>query len=162
MKEFSSCCTQTDLHGMTENALDLLSAVWGMLDGGEQVKGLSSLFSQYCVEQFHCTVPDDFLLYAAPAMSQLSLSHRTNVLYNLAKGIGSVRADKSDSLFPVKRMPMGLLEFMTNFFVSTDARNVSAFLLMWFVYMHLLLCCTKLSQIPSCPSDYRLWLQSMY
>ncbi len=114
-KECSSCSTQTDVHGMTDNALDHLSAVWGMLDGREQVRGLSSLFSRYCAEQFECTVPDDFLLYAAPAMSQLSVSHRSNVLYNQAKGLGCMRAHKSDALFPTKRMPMGLLEFMENF-----------------------------------------------
>ncbi len=124
-EECSSCSMQTEVHGMTGNGLDPLSAVWGMLDGREQVMGLSALFSRYCDEQFECTVPDDFLLYAAPAMSQLSVSHRSNVLYNLAKGLSCMRADKSDSLFPTKRMPMGLLEFMANFFVSSESRKVS-------------------------------------
>ncbi|XP_064396992.1 uncharacterized protein LOC135343891 isoform X1 [Halichondria panicea] len=100
-----------------------------------QVRGLSSLlFSRYCAEQFECTectVPDDFLLYAARAMSQLSVSN------TLAKGFGCMRADRSDSLFPTNRMPMGLLEFMANFFVSSESRKV-----------------------PSCPGDYRQWLQS--
>ena len=107
----SSCSTQTEqteLHGIMHSI---------------QVRGLSSLlFSRYCAEQFECTectVPDDFLLYAARAMSQLSVSN------TLAKGFGCMRADRSDSLFPTNRMPMGLLEFMANFFVSSESRKVS-------------------------------------
>ena len=44
------------------------------------------------------------------AMANLRHNARSNVLYNLAKGMGTPRADGSDSRFPVKRMPMGLIE----------------------------------------------------
>ena len=35
-------------------------------------------------------------------------------MYNLAKGLGTQRADQSDSRFPTKRMPMGLIECFAN------------------------------------------------
>lgn len=40
----------------------------------------------------------------------------TNVLYELAKGLGTMHPDGSDSYFPTSRMPMGLLQYMVNFF----------------------------------------------
>lgn len=72
-------------------------------------------------------VPDDFLVYCSQAFQQLSEVQRSNVLYSLAKGIGTMRTGRSESLFPVTRMPMGLLEFMVNFFVANDSRSVSLF-----------------------------------
>lgn len=86
---------------------------------------LSTLFSQYCRDKLNLNVENDFLVYAAPAMNRLKAAGRTNVLHDLAKGIGISRNDGSDSLFPVKRMPMGLLQFIATFFVSSDSRNVS-------------------------------------
>ena len=34
-----------------------------------------------------------------------------NVLYNLAKGMGTLRDDKEDSRFPIKHMPISLVEY---------------------------------------------------
>ncbi|XP_065884177.1 uncharacterized protein [Dysidea avara] len=51
-----------------------------------QLAALSELFSTY-MSQFSLTVPADFLSNAANAMVRLSDAGRTNVLYNLAKGI---------------------------------------------------------------------------
>ena len=64
-------------------------------------------------------VPDDFLELAAAAMQHLKSCGRANVVYNLAKAIGTMREDLSDSLLPAKRMPIGLIEHCVNFFCST-------------------------------------------
>ncbi len=56
------------------------------------------------------TVPEDFLSLTAKAMAQLKRSERSNVLYNLAKGIGTPRDDGSDSRLPTRHMPMGLVD----------------------------------------------------
>ena len=69
-------------------------------------------------------VPDDFLSYAAEAMMKLKSSERTNVLYNLAKGIGTPRADNNNSRFPTDRMPMGLVEYTASFYASDDLQKV--------------------------------------
>lgn len=67
----------------------------------------------------------DFLSYASTAMRNLAASGRTNVLYNLAKGIGQPREDGTDSCFPIKRMPMGLLEYAADFFAKKNLNTVS-------------------------------------
>ena len=61
-------------------------------------------------------VPDDFISKSISAMQNLRASDRHNILYRLAVGLDTTRPDKSDSLNPTKRMPMGLLEYLTTFF----------------------------------------------
>ena len=60
-------------------------------------------------------------------MLQLANNGRTNVLYNLAKGIGTLRQDEEDTRFPVKRMPMGLVEYTAQFFASDNLQQVRAY-----------------------------------
>ncbi len=48
-----------------------------------------------------------------------------NVLYHLAKGLGTLRPNSNESRFPVSRMPFGLLQYMTTFFTSTNTTHVS-------------------------------------
>ena len=71
------------------------------------------------------TVPDDFVILAARAVMQLKDNHRSNILYNMAKAIGTIREDGSDSSLPVKRMPMGLLEYIASFFAVDNLQSVS-------------------------------------
>ena len=86
---------------------------------------LSGLFSIYCEKELNILVPADFLKFAAVAMERLKLCSRSNVIYNLARGLGTMRNDQSDSCFPVNRMPMGLIEYTCNFFVSETLEQVS-------------------------------------
>ena len=65
---------------------------------------ISNLFSQYC-NKTGTSVPDDYLELSVSAMNQTRSSGRSNVLYSLAKGLGSERPDGSDSCFPSQRMP---------------------------------------------------------
>ena len=74
--------------------------------------------TQYARREYDVKVEEDFLSLAAKAMAQLRFSDRSNALYNLAKGWGTLRKDMSDSRFPIKRMPMGLVEYAANFFAS--------------------------------------------
>ena len=69
-------------------------------------------------------VPEDYLVYTAQAMSQLSICGCSNALYKLSKGIGTMRPDNSDSCFPCKRMPMGVLEYMADFFASVVVQQI--------------------------------------
>ena len=41
------------------------------------------------------------------------------VCYSLVKALGTMRPDNSDSLMPVKHMPMGLIEYTVNFFTAS-------------------------------------------
>lgn len=88
------------------------------------VNCLSELFSSYLSKVFSLTVPQDFLSYATNAMLRLSDGGRRNILYNLAKGIGTLRSDKKDSRFPIKQMPMGLVEYIAQFFIVDNLQQV--------------------------------------
>lgn len=64
-------------------------------------------------------VPSTFLELSLKAMAQLKKSRRSNILFALANGLGTVRDDLTDSLIPTSRMPMGLLEHVINFYQSS-------------------------------------------
>ena len=95
---------------------------------------LSEMFCDYCKETLHLCVPADFLQLSAAAMTRLQNYGRSNVMYNLAKGVGTERPDQSDSCFPVRRMPMGLVEYVTNFFSATDINSVGKYLIYNYSY----------------------------
>ena len=67
-------------------------------------------------------VPGDFLNVIVEGVHHLKRSGRSNVIYLLAKALGTMRPDGSDSLLPANRMPMGLIEHVVNFF-TVDAIN---------------------------------------
>lgn len=94
------------------------------------ISTLSQKLSDDCKATLQLDVPVDFLTYSAAAMVRLKKSRRSNVVYNLSKGIGQERADSSESRFPVSRMPMGLFEYVTNFYVAEDINEVSICTLM--------------------------------
>ena len=76
---------------------------------------LSEIFSTFLSIKFALSVPKDFLCLSANAMVQLSEGGWTNVLYNLAKGMGTMKPDVKVSRFPITRMPMGLVEYTALF-----------------------------------------------
>jgi len=59
---------------------------------------------------------------------------RSNLIYLLAKSLGTVRSDNSDFLLPAKRMPMGLIEYCVNFF-NTRGMIEHKYVLSYF-YLH--------------------------
>ena len=65
-----------------------------------------------------------FLEVSASAMVKLKAGNKSNVNYNLAKGVGTNRLDESESIFQRARVPMGLVEYTTNFFVADDLNSV--------------------------------------
>ena len=85
---------------------------------------LSKLFTSYLSATSSVLVPDYFLCHAAAAIVQLHQGGRTNILYNLTKGIGTLRPDKMDSRFPIKQMPMGLVEYVAEFFAVDNLQKV--------------------------------------
>ena len=102
----------------------LVEYMFNQLPAESQLSTLSKLFSMY-LSQFSLTVPNDFLDNAASAMLRLSEGGRTNVLYNLAKGMGILQPDQSDSRFPIKQMPLGLVEYIVQFFATDNLQQVN-------------------------------------
>ena len=77
-----------------------------------------------CREKLDVEVCSDFLQVSSSAMVQLKAGNRSNVVYNLAKGIGTCRENETESRFPVGKMPMGLVEYTANFFVANNINSV--------------------------------------
>ena len=102
----------------------VLAHLFKALPISKQLEFLSKMFSEYMLVAFYIIVPEDFLSYTAKAMSQLRHNQRTNVMYNLAKGLGTQRADGSDSRFPMKCMPLGLIEYAADFFANDNVQQV--------------------------------------
>ena len=101
---------------------DLMDAVWQQ-EGSKQLKIISNLFCSYALSQ-GVTVPSDFLKLFLDASLHLRRCNRINVVYGLAKAVGTLREDGKDSLLPAKRMPMGLVEHMVNFFTADNLNKV--------------------------------------
>ena len=126
----SSCGVQTDKTvTMTSNAgvrtsKNVMTSVGIQSTVAPDLQSLSVMFAEHCKDKLQLEVSEDFLKLSVSAMTRLKNCHRSNVLYNLAKGVGTERPDQSDSCFPVLRMPMGLVEYITNFFACRDINLV--------------------------------------
>ena len=68
--------------------------------------------------------PSDFIHLGIQGMDRLHKADRMNVIYLIAKALGTARPDGSDSLLPTSRMPMGLIEHIANFFTATSVQQV--------------------------------------
>lgn len=100
------------------------------LSSQEHLHILSTLYSEFVSSQEHpATVPTDFLELAFSAMCHLRDCGRSNIIYLMAKGLGTMRPDKSDSQFPAKRMPFGLIEHAANFFSAHSVITVQCSLI---------------------------------
>ena len=88
-----------------------------LLDVDQTLQLLSEIFSAYC-SKFGLEVPIDFIRYSAQGMQHAG---RTNFLYNLAKGLGTMRSDGED---PTKQLVTGLFEYTVNFFNTTHKTQV--------------------------------------
>ncbi|XP_065917202.1 uncharacterized protein [Dysidea avara] len=136
----SSTADQMKTSSAQTNQVDgcLIMEMLNQLPEESRLPLLSELFSLCVSMLFKLSVPDDFLCLAASAMVQLSSGGHTNVLYNLAKGMGTLRPDKSEPRFPINKMLMGLVEYTALFFAFDNLQQIS------------------------CPLDYRQWLLTMY
>ena len=92
--------------------------------GSLQISQMSHQFSSLLKDEYHLNIPQDYLELSVQAMLHLKQCDRSNILYSLAKGLGTLKPDGSDSKFPAKRMPAGLLQHMVNFFAADNLSQV--------------------------------------
>ena len=90
----------------------------------DRLKAISELFCYFAEVKCSVHIPSDFLRLTVGASEHFLMCGRSNVVNGLAKAIGTKRADKSDSRLPAKRMPMGLLEHMVNFYNADSYTKV--------------------------------------
>lgn len=109
----------TEMHPATQ-AIQLL----GRLSEGEQLQIMADWFSKFASSNYGVHIDSDFLQLSLSASRYLKQCKLGNVVYGVAKAIGRMRPDDSDSRLPAKRMPMGLLEHMLNFFNADSYSQV--------------------------------------
>ena len=98
-----------------------------MVSDEELIRVISSLFQQYALTKYDVHVPADFLQLSLIAIRHLNQCGRSNVVYGVAKAIGTMRPDGSDSRLLARRMPMGMLEYMVKFYNSNTYVKVGNF-----------------------------------
>ena len=132
--DVSTCTGHVDASTQTESYLPAASRT---LDSTHSIKSavsqlgeftrleiISEMFGAYAHSQ-GVSVSNDFLQLLLQAAHHLKNCNRINVVYGLAKVIGTMRLDKTDSLMPAKRMPMGLVEYLVQFFSAKNLTKVS-------------------------------------
>ncbi len=90
----------------------------------QQLAVMSDLFCTFAYTYCHEQFPSDFLQLTLSASQHLNMHGRSNVVCGLAKTVGRMRPDGSDSRFPVKRVPMGVLKHMVQFFNADTYQKV--------------------------------------
>jgi len=97
------------------------------LQPNEQCTVLSALFDMFVQKSTTLKHASNFIEFAVEGMNHLKECNRSNAIYLLAKSLGTLRPDGSDSLLPARRMPMGLIEYCVNFFSATTVQQVYSY-----------------------------------
>ena len=109
-------------------AEQVLTASWQLIKAlpvHQQKAVLSNLFDLFVQASTTLAFVPNFIEFTVNGMTHLKACGRSNVIYLLAKSLGTLRPDGSDSLLPARRMPMGLIEYCINFFNATSVQQVS-------------------------------------
>jgi len=119
------CTRSSSLSSIAVAREDIIMDGFRLLPYDEQVSAVSDMFCHCASTKYGLIIPTDFLELALKGMHKLYADNRSNVIYGISKGFGSFRAeDPNESCFPTGRMPMGLLEYMVNFFISKQGNTV--------------------------------------
>ena len=70
------------------------------------------------------TNPGDFATVSVKAMKVLQENGKNNLLYKFGYCIATTRPGSEEPLFPMNRMPFGLVEYQIEFFSSTNIAQV--------------------------------------
>ena len=111
-----NCDSQRKQQQLT--AEQVLTASWQLikaLPAHQQKAVLSNLFDLFVQASTTLAFVPNFIEFTVNGMNHLKACGRSNVIYLLAKSLGTLRPDGSDSLLPARRMPMGLIEHCVNF-----------------------------------------------
>lgn len=73
---------------------------FGNLSAPEQLALINEMLCSHASTHYQMNLPEDYIMLSLQAMKHLELTKRMNELYELAKGLGVMRPDGTDSLFP--------------------------------------------------------------
>lgn len=127
---------ENDVDVSVTDLMSPLKLQFETLTASDQLGLLIELLSKHFETYYQVTLPDDFLQLSLKSMQQLQSFGKVNVLHELAKGLGTLRPHSSESLFPVSRMPFGLLQHTVTFFICKPGQSVRTVV----IYSMLCLC----------------------
>ena len=104
------------------------------MEPDEHLQFTTECFAAYC-SKMNVVVPQDFLEYVVKAMKQLKMANRTNILYALAKSLGTQHSDGKDSVFPSKQLLTGMIEHCVNLFSAKCVHKVRSCCSIWSSFM---------------------------
>lgn len=112
--------TSTDVNTNMRPAMQAIQLL-GRISEGEQLQIMVDWFSNFASCNYGVHINPDFLQLSLNASHYLKQCKRENVVYGVAKAVGRMCPDDSDSRLPAKRMPMGLLEHIILNFFNADS-----------------------------------------
>ena len=116
---------QSEIHDVAEskNRMKLKSLMAG-LDSAELVELANLAFLELALQNGINSNPANFAELAMHAMKRLQDNGKNNLIYKFALCIASNRPGSKDSLFPINRMPFGMVEYQIEFFSATNIMQV--------------------------------------
>ena len=118
---------QVDCHGdVIANIAKLLGSMSSKLREDFIQKLLLSHLQVEFGSEYKSFVPSDFVRLCCTALKTLHENGKQNIIYHLARGLGTQRADGSGPRLPIDRMPFGLLSYNIQYFSSDTVNNLRA------------------------------------
>ena len=112
--------------GTTTSPLDVkaVEAVISSLELGKLIEIANFSFLELATKNGINTNPADFASLSVKAMKRLQEHNKTNLVYKFSMCIGSNQPGTDEPLFPITRMPFGLVEYQIEFFSATNIMQV--------------------------------------
>lgn len=108
-----------------EEAVSSIQHLLSRFDSTIQLQIISSIYQTYALNSMEVLIPMDYIQLSIAAMNNLKHAGRSNVLYKFSKAVVTLRDDGTDTLLPVKRLPLALIEYCVNFYTATSVVKVS-------------------------------------
>ena len=125
---FAMCPNEIPKGNSQPNQAQVETACWKhiqLLPADQQCAIFSQLFGMFLKQNTDIKwPPSDFLELVVRAMLHLQHTGHLIAVYLVVKALGTMRADQSDSLLPVKRMPMGLVRCIVQLFTASSTQQV--------------------------------------
>ena len=103
---------------------DIIMFFNGLLEHSKRLNLTNRLFKQIAIDTGINTNPGDFVTLAVNAMSNLQDNRKPNILYKFAYSLGNKKPGTEETLFPMSRMPFGMVQYQIEFFSCTHLSQV--------------------------------------
>lgn len=113
------------LEWVTTHVTKLIWSWFEVSSAGDSILVLNECFQVTAEKMGIETNVLNFPHLSLKSMKTLQDLGKTNTIYNLSKVAGELRPDGSGTLIPLKRMPFGMVQYIIDFFASTNVMQVS-------------------------------------